>query len=319
MCNNRPCIAVVGGPALDWIARVPYVPPPDGNVVATEVLRAPGGLGANVAVALARLGHRVRLLGATGDDEAGRWLRQILAQAGVETDALLVRPGVPTYGCFIAVTPIGERLIFGLPGAAVLERDAELDRAAVRQARAVHIVQGYSEVAWAAVEEARAAGSLVSYAPGDVRWANGPAAVREVARHVDLLVVNRVEAAALTGEDDPAVALRRLLDSGPRCTVVTAGVAGAWVGQGTQITLVPAFPVPATDTTGAGDAFTAGLLTGLLAGRSPEEAARLGAAVAALKLRAPGAQAGLPTIEEALAFESSTFPSLEVSCELAES
>lgn len=296
----------MGGPALDWIARVPYVPPPDGNVVATEVLRAPGGLGANVAVALARLGHHVRLLGAVGDDEAGHWLRRALAQAGVETSSLLVRPAVPTYGCFIAVTPAGERLIFGLPGAAVLERAAELDRAAVRQARAVHIVQGYCEVAWAAMEEARAVGGFISYAPGDVRWADGPAAVREVARGVDLLVVNRVEAAALTGEDDPAVALQRLLAGGPRCAVVTVGAMGAWVGQGAQTTLIPAFPVPAADTTGAGDAFAAGLLTGLLAGRSPEQAARLGAAVAALKLRTPGAQAGLPTIEEALAFERSS-------------
>lgn len=309
---------MVGGPALDWVARVPYIPPLDGNVVATEVIRAPGGLGANAAVALARLGHRVRLLGAIGDDEAGRWLRQILAQAGVEADTLLVRPGVPTYGCFIAVTPAGERLIFGLPGAAVLEQSAELDRATVRQARAVHMVQGYCEVAWAAIEEARAVGGFVSYAPGDVRWADGPAAVREVARQVDLLVVNRVEAAALTGEDDPAVALQRLLDGGPRCTVITVGAAGAWVGHGAQITLVPARPVPAIDTTGAGDAFAAGLLTGLLRGRSPEEAARLGTAVAALKLRASGAQAGLPTLEEALAFESSTPPILEVSCELDE-
>ncbi len=292
---------VLGGPALDIEARVPYFPAVDGNVVATALSRSPGGVGANIAVGLARLGRRVILLGATGDDDSGAFLRARLAQAGVDTSALLIRPHTPTHSCFIAVDPYGARMIFGLPGTTTLETPEEINRAVIRQAGALHLGPAYEEVALAAIAVARESGIFISYTPADVQWPQGPQAVLAIARHVDLWIVNRVEAAALTGANAPATALQHLLAWGYGPLLLTCGPEGVLIGDRGGITALPAYPVNAVqNTTGAGDAFTAGVITGLQMQLPLEQAARLGMAVAALKLRQPGAQAGLPTLEEAL-------------------
>ena len=283
------------------LARVPYFPRVDGNVVATAIERQPGGVGANVAVGLARLGNRVTLLGATGDDEAGVWMRQTLAEAGVDVGKLLVRAGQATHSCFIAVTPHGERIIYGLPGTTTVETPGELNHEAIRAAQALHIAPAFKDVAMAAITVARRHGLFISYAPGDVYWPEGPSTVRQIARQVDLLIVNRVEAAGLTGLNDPERAMERLMEWGYSPLVLTRGERGVLVGRRKQIVHIPAYPMPdIEDTTGAGDAFTAGLVTGSLLELPLTRAARLGTAVAALKLRQRGAQAGLPTLEEAL-------------------
>lgn len=297
---DRP-IVVLGGPALDIEARVPYFPSVDGNVVATALDRSPGGVGANIAVGLAHLGNHVVLLGATGDDDTGVFLRDKLVRAGVDMSAMLIRPNVPTHSCFIAITPGGERVIYGLPGTTTLETPGEINHEVIRLAGALHIGPAYREVALDAIATARASGIFVSYTPADVRWPQGPQAVRDIARHVDLLIINRVEAAALTGLKAPEDAIQRLLEWGYSPLILTRGENGVLVGDDGAVIALSAYPVEAVqNTTGAGDAFTAGIVTGIRMHLSLEQSARLGMAVAALKLRQPGAQAGLPTLEEAI-------------------
>ncbi len=300
--TTRSPIVVLGGPALDQIARVPYFPTVDGNVVAPEMSRRPGGVGANVAVGLAHLGNAVAILGATGDDEAGKFLRAALQSAGVDTSHLITRDDVATHSCFIAVNPRGERVIYGLPGTVTLESPEELDLAVVRSARALHIAPAYRDVAMMAITVARAQGLFVSYAPGDVRWPEGEMAVREIARNVDMLILNQVEASMLTGLAEPEQAMDRLLNWGYGPVLLTLGSLGVLVGDEDRVIQLPAYPVKTVcDTTGAGDAFTAGAITGRLMGLSLTRAARLGTAVAALKIRRTGAQSGLPTLDEAMA------------------
>jgi len=286
---------------MDMLVQVPYFPSVDGNVVATAIQRAPGGVGANIAVGLAQLGHSVILLGATGDDETGDFLRESLRKKGIDISRMLSRKGVATHSCFIAVNPHGERVIYGLPGAVAVETADELDCSAIRSAQAIHIAPSYKGVALSAIEEARAAGIFVSYTPADVWWPEGPAAVREIARKVDLLILNRVEAADLTGLSTPQRAIQQLAEWGYGSTVITVGEEGAWISNEGHIQKIPVFPRPdVRNTTGAGDAFTAGIVTGILLYQQLDKAARLGAAVASLKLREVGAQAGIPTLEEAL-------------------
>jgi len=295
---DRP-IVVIGGPALDIEAHVPYFPAVDGNVVATALYRRPGGVGANIAVALARLGNRVVLLGATGDDDSGMFLREQLARAGVDTSAMLTRVHTATHSCFIAVTPGGERMIYGLPGTTTLEKPEEVNHAIIRTAGLLHIGPTYRAVALAAIATAHAWGLFISYTPADVRWPEGPQAVLDIARHADLLIVNRIEAAALTGAETPEDAAQRLLGRGHSPLILTCGGDGVLLGIGDRLIKLPAYPVDTVqNTTGAGDAFTAGVITGLHQGLPLEQAVYTGMAVAALKLRQPGAQAGLPTMEE---------------------
>lgn len=280
---------------------MPYFPAVDGNVVATALYRNPGGVGANIAVGLAHLGNRVALMGATGDDETGAYLRHKLVQAGVDTSAMFIRPNVPTHSCFIAITPSGERVIYGLPGTTTLETPEEINHDVIRSTGALHIGPAYREVALAAIATARERGLFVSYTPADVRWPEGSQAVLDIARRVDLLIVNRVEAAALTGLQEPKEAARQLLAWGYSPLIVTCGASGILIGQDSAVFALPAYPVEAVkNTTGAGDALTAGIVTGMRMHYSLEQAARLGMAVAALKLRQPSAQAGLPTLEEAI-------------------
>ncbi len=296
---------------MDLLAQVPYFPPPDGNVVAKALTRAPGGVGANIAVGLARLGHNVKLLGAVGDDDTGSFLREQLKAQGVNTSSMLIRKGVLTYSCFIAVRPEGERAIYGLPGAAILETTQELDRQAIREAQALHIAPSHRDVALTAIEEARrggsggsgrSGGSFISYTPADIRWPENPNTVREIARQVDLLIVNRVEAADLTGLHKPEQAIRQLVAWGYDPVALTVGADGVWIGNGGHVEHIPALPRSGIrDTTGAGDAFAAGIVTGKLMGHALKQATRLGIRVASLKLRESGAQAGLPSLEEALA------------------
>ncbi len=286
---------------MDLVAQVPYFPTLDGNVVAQAVTRAPGGVGANIAVGLASLGHRVTLLGALGDDDTGHFLCNTLHTQHVDTSSMVIRAETATYSCFIAVRPHGERVIYGLPGAAILKTPEELDQTTLQGAQALHIAPSYKIVALKAIEKARQQGLFISYTPADVWWPEDPTAVREVARQADLLIINRVEAADLTGISNPEQAIRQLLAWDYGTVAVTIGEEGVWVGNNGNVEHIPAWPRPETqDTTGAGDAFTAGMVTGMLMKFSAARAAQLGACVASLKLRASGAQAGLPSLDEAL-------------------
>lgn len=294
-------IVVLGGPALDLLARVPYFPSIDGNVVATQLERQPGGVGANIAVGLANLGNKTILLGATGDDDIGDFLRERLQEAHVETEHMLRRAQHITQSCFIAIKPDGNRIIYALPGATTLEAAEELDHGIIQEARALHIAPAYRKVALAAIDTAKRHKLFISYTPADVYWPQGPGAVREIARLVDLLIINRIEAAGLTGINDPQRALKRLLEWGYSPIILTLGEKGVLVGEHTKCVAIPAYPVAGVqDTTGAGDSFAAGVISGILMGLPLTRAARLGTAVAALKIRQRGAQAGLPSLEEAL-------------------
>ncbi|MCK4449943.1 MAG: hypothetical protein KAX26_05065, partial [Anaerolineae bacterium] len=128
---------------------------------------------------------------------------------------------------------------------------------------------------------------------------DGLADIRPILSVVDVLLVSHAEATALTGQTPPAESARLLGQAGPSVVVETWGERGTLVLVNGRITQAPAFPVAdVRDTTGAGDAFAAGLIAGFLEGLDWETAARMGCAVAALKIRHLGARSGLPSREE---------------------
>jgi ribokinase len=295
-------VIVLGGAAMDWVAQVEALPPRDGLALAHAVARFPGGSAANVAVGLARLGRRVGFVGKLGDDENGRSLLRAFEQEGVDTQAILVEEG-PTATCFIGLDAQGDRIIFVLPGASLVETVAELDLTYLSKGQVLYIGPAYAEVATAAATAAREKGATVFYAPGGAWGPDGLADIRPVLSVVDVLLVSRTEATALTGQEAPAEAARLLSQAGPPTVVGTWGEHGALVLVNGCITHVPALAgVQARDTTGAGDAFAAGLVAGFQEGLDWEASARLGSAVAALKIQHVGARSGLPTREEVARF-----------------
>ena len=289
---------------MDWVARVETLPRKDSIVLARSCDKFPGGSAANVAVGVARLGHRVGFVGKLGDDENGQLLLRAFEDEGVDTQSLIVERGRATATCFIAVDERGERMIVALPGVALIERAEELNLEYLRGARAVYIGPPHTEAVAAAVAAAAHENrATVFYAPGGVHWPGGLAPLGPVLERTDVLVVSRTESLALTGCASPDEAAQMLRETGPPVVVQTLGPEGALVASGAHLALVPAFEVPnVRDTTGAGDAFAAGLIAGFLEGLDWEAATRMGCAVAALKIRHVGARSGLPSREEVTQF-----------------
>lgn len=311
---GAPEVIVLGGAAMDWVARVDALPEPDGLVVAHAYDRYPGGSAANVAVGVARLGRPVAFVGRLGDDPSGRALLDAFAGEGVDTAQVIIEGGKPTAGCFIGVDRQGERMIFSLPGVSLLEDPAGLAPDAWQGSRVLYIGPSYPAVALAAVGAARQAGSTIVFAPGGGWDSQSLESLRPVLAQVDLLLLSSSDARGLTGLSSITEALDSLpmivapsqgKAPGELVIVVTQGASGTGVWEAGQWYTAPAFSVPMVrDTTGAGDAFAAGLLVGFLEGMSWVEAARLGNAAAALKIPHLGARSGLPTrIEVARAME----------------
>jgi len=292
-------VVVLGGAAVDWVAQVNELPRQDSVVHAHSYDRFAGGSAANVAVGLARLGCRTGFVGKLGDDEQGQWLLQAFVDDGVDTAALRVERGRRTSSCFIAVDARGERIIVGIPGASLLEDLAELDVAYLQRTQTLYVGAAYPDIAATAMDTLHHQGGTVFYAPGGAWGPAGLAGIRPLVQQADVFVISRTEAEALLGAHPPAQAVQTLHQAGAPVVIETLGREGAVVLTMAGLAQVPAFPVSdVRDTTGAGDAFAAGLIAGYLAGLDWVAAARMGCATAALKIRHAGARSGLPNREQ---------------------
>ena len=291
--DPAPQVAVLGAAAMDWVARVRELPRRDGIAYADEYLPMPGGSGGNVAVGVSRLGHGVRFLGVLGGDEGGRLLLDEFKAAGVDVSAVRVDPDQRSSACFIALDARGERLIFSLGGVALYDRPEQVQPAWLNGVPVLFIADAYAEVAVQAMD-CLDKGARVVFNPGGLMAAAGSDYLEPFLRRADVLIASRVEAETMTGLAEAEPAARELARRGPGVVMVTLGSRGALVLEGDHLTNVPALPVRSVvDTTGAGDAFSSGVLAGHLEGLSWVESARLGCAAASVKIGHLGARGGL--------------------------
>jgi ribokinase len=287
-------IAVVGSLNLDFIVPVDHHPGPGETVLGGDHLQLPGGKGANQAVAAARLGRRVAIVGRVGADDPGRRLRENLSGEGVDVDLLADDPDAPTGIALIAVSAAGENMIVVSPGANGRVSTDDVARAGgLLEAARVTLVQ-HEIPAEAVVAAVHAAGGAVVLNPAPARAVDAAVLAR-----VDVLVPNRTELALLSGSEVPesvgdAAALASGI-SGPRALVVTLGADGALVVDGPGLERIEAPAVEAVDSTGAGDAFCGALADALARGAELVEATRWAVRAAALSVTRPGAQGGLPS------------------------
>jgi ribokinase len=285
-------VIVVGSLNADLTVPVAGLPPAGQTVAATgEVLRGPGGKGANQAVGLARLGRDTAMVGAVGDDAEGGMLRAVLAAEGVD-DRYVATVDVPT-GLAVVLVHGGESTIVVAAGANGTV-DADRVRAAQEALQGAAAVVTQCEVPDAAIAAAaELAGGLFVVNPAPARPL--PQAVLDRA---DLLVPNRGELATLAGAEEPrdtdaVVDLARALRPSAT-TVVTCGADGAVVVAPDRVVVVPAAPADLVDATAAGDSFVAALVDAVVGGADVVEAARWAARAAALTVGRPGAIAALP-------------------------
>jgi sugar/nucleoside kinase (ribokinase family) len=284
-------IVVLGDVMLDVVARLegPVAP---GSDAPARIELLGGGSGANVAAWLASAGAAPLLVGAVGDDARGRAAREELEAGGVEA-RLAVDGELPTGTCIVLVAPGGDRTMVPDPGANEGLEPTDLPDDAFEPGGHLHVAgysllrEGSRAAALAAIERARARDMSVSIDPSSAALLS--AAFLDLAAGVDLLLPNADEATALTGEADLERAAACLAERVPE-VVVTLGSAGALWADGREIARVPAEPVQVLDSTGAGDAFAAGLLAARVEGAPPEEALAAGCRLAASAVAISGAR-----------------------------
>lgn len=299
-------LLVVGSTNVDLFATVPRHPAPGETLIGRGGERAAGGKGANQALAAALQGAEVTFVGAVGDDPDARTALAGLRAADVDLTSVRTVPGTPTGLAIITVSEDGENTIVVVPGANA-HVGVEQARAAVAGMGEGDLLLMQGEVprdtTEAAVRTAREGGRRVvlNVAP----WM---ALDHDVLTVADPLVLNEHEAAlataelGLTSEDgSPASMARALCGAGTPSVVITLGAEGAVVATGPDaVASVPSPHVSATDSTGAGDAFTGALAARLLEGDDLETAVRHAVRVGAYAVQHPGAQPSYPGAGDAL-------------------
>lgn len=283
-------IAVLGSTNMDLVTYVSRAPSLGETVTGRELRTVPGGKGANQAVAAARAGGEVVMIGAVGTDEFGSRLRANLEQSGVDTDLLHTASG-PSGTAHIVVDDEGANAIVVIPGANATVTALGLGEHAAIAAAGLLLLQ--LELPLSAVTEAaraaKARGVRTILTPSPVQLLPS-----ELLDAVDLLIPNEHEAAALSGFDEPHAAAEVLLRQVPE-VVITLGRKGClYAARGAEPVLFPAPEVTAVDTTGAGDTFVGTLAVALGEGRAVPEALAWASSAAALCVQKPGASTSMP-------------------------
>lgn len=289
------------------IARLPA----SGELVSTEdFLVQPGGCAANTAIVLGRLGVASNVVGRVGDDLFGEMVERYLAERGIDTSGVLRTRGQGTSKT-VALSVVGDdRRFFHTFGANRSLTAADIREDALEAAEVVY-VGGYLVLPGLHQAEladrfrlAREHGMSVVL---DVVVPTGRAdlsldSVRELLPLADYFVPNEDEARALTGEPDPRGQAGRIVEAGARTVVIKRGAQGAFVRSGDESFELPAPPIEAVEPSGAGDAFAAGLIVGLLEGWPLERSVRYASVIGASACTSLGCYAGAFTREEADAF-----------------
>jgi ribokinase len=327
-------VTVVGSLNTDISLAVPHLPGPGETVLSTAgAVIGSGGKGANQAVAAARLGAAVRMVGCCGDDQFGTQLRAGLAAEGVDAGGVRVIAGAASGVALITVDAAGENAIAVAAGANALAGPDEVAAAFGVQCEALVLsAEIPAPVIAGVLARAREASAtcVLNLAPVPA----GAAGL--LGSGVDWLVVNEQEAAAvlgrpaaretggpggpagsedglLAGPEGARQAAAGLARMGARHAVITLGAAGAVLAYtpdaaGTETVMVPGFSVASVDSVGAGDAFVGALAVALAAGVEPADAVRAACAAGAAAATRRGAQAALPGPADVLAATGLRWP-----------
>lgn len=286
-------VVVLGSLNMDLVLTATQIPRPGETVLAGNLTRMAGGKGANQAVAAARLGADVTLIGRLGDDDLGQEIRGELAPTGVRLDHVREIGGVSSGLAVVTVDPQGENTIVVSPGANHHLTPDELARdelaiagpviAVAQLETPLNTVHRFAEVA-----VRNGAQFVLNAAPFHEL-------TDELLRRCTYLIVNRDEAGSLTGSTvrtraDAVAALEQLVARGARGAVVTLGSQGCLAQTDEVLFEIAAYEVPVVDTTGAGDAFVGAFAAALAGQARPEQALRFAAAAGAVTCRVAGAQ-----------------------------
>lgn len=294
---------VLGDVAVDIALKVEQYPREGGDAFATESRTGVGGCGANIGIVLARLNTPATVIANVGADEWGRAAVALLRSNGVDVSAISYDPHAATHLIMVVVSGDAERTMFGHRGASANVGQWQMD--SLSPTTAV-IVSGYALLGDARQAQARRVVRAAFEAGAPVILdlpADPPSTVRaalpDVLPYLSVLVTGADEIRRITGSRDPALAARSLRNE--RLTVVvTLGSEGCLSATADGLIRVPGIPVDLVDTTGAGDAFVAGLTAAQLAGLGPRDTLAVANAFGAAATLRPGAGEAMPWPDQAV-------------------
>jgi len=298
---KTPKITVIGSSNTDLVATVPKLPAPGETVMGNEFIVAPGGKGANQAVAIARIGGDVTFVAKVGMDDYGEQALKNFKKDGIDTRFVFRDDDAPSGVALIFVDQNGENMLVPVPGAngRLLPADIEKARSAIEGA---DILVLQLEVPLQTVEYA----VIIAHEKG-VPVILNPAPGRKLEKRliekIAYITPNETEAETLTGikvTDDSSAKMagKELLSFGAKTAIITMGRRGAMLVDSSVVELIPAFKVNAVDATAAGDAFNGGFAYAVANGKDLRESIKFGNAVAAMTVTRMGAQPSMPTKDE---------------------
>ena len=273
--SPKPSVLMFGDINVDNIFMLSEFPEPGRDGYANHVEMSLGGVGCNSAAVLAGLGQPTKLLGAVGDDIWSEFVYGEIQKAGIDTEYVITKPGFKTGLIFIAVTPNGERTMLSHRGVNLTFNPEDLPEKIMDNVSLLAL-SGYLflnseqfDTAWRLLELAEQHHIPVSIDTGLDPVLIVPDTIRDVLKHISILITGSEEAQALTGCKNSQDQVDALLTLGVEQVAVKLGRDGAWLGWKDGIIREPAFQVDVLDTTSAGDAFSAGLIFGYLNEISP--------------------------------------------------
>ncbi|GAB6067440.1 sugar kinase [Methylothermus subterraneus] len=287
-------VVCIGQASYDLVFKVDHHPEADEKCVASEFIGCGGGPAANAAVTVARLGRRAAFVGYLGRDLGGQAHFQELVQEGVET-AFVYRGDAPTPVSVVLVKPDGRRALVNYRGATLPLAAEAVDLEGL--AAKVALFDGHElELSCRFLPYFQRSGAATVLDAGSLH-----AGTEKLMFEVDYLIASRKFAAQWLGRDDPPEALAKLAVKAKTC-VITLGEEGLIWQRGASRGALPAFPVQAVDTTGAGDIFHGAFAVALADGLSWLESLRFASAAAALGCTKLGARPGIPSRAQVEAF-----------------
>ncbi|HKZ87225.1 MAG TPA: carbohydrate kinase family protein [Anaerolineae bacterium] len=297
---------VIGDINVDVLVSIPAYPRPGGDALAERIVTRAGGSAANTAIALSKLGVTAKMIGRVGRDVWADIALPSLVECGVDVADVQRDEHASTGLFFIAITPDGERTMFGLRGANARTDPASIAPGVLDRARLLH-VSGYAlleppqrDAALRLVDLALQRGVAVSLDTGLQPALAAPDLIRRLLPRLSLCVLGMDEARALIGIDAPADAAAALVDRGVKMVGLKLGAQGCLAADASRVEHLPAFEVAVVDTTGAGDAFSAGMIFGWLRGSGLPATGTLANALGALAAMVWGAGPAMPGRAELL-------------------
>ena len=299
---------------LDVLGRyVSEIPPGQGISLIDEIRITAAGTSAGTSVDLAKLGCNVTAVGAVGNDEMGNILIGILNRYGVNTKYLARKEAVQTSGSILPIRPNGERPALHVMGSNAVFSFDDVPLDVVAKADFVHVGGFYLMPKFdgpdtvKTLQFAKQSGAITTMDILGVKQENMAQKIIPCMPYLDYFMPNLEEAGMITGLTDPQKMCQYFLDAGAKNVVLKMGERGSLIlsASGERVR-IPAFKVKLVDTTGCGDAWSAGFIAGLSLEMSVAKAAELGSACGSLVASGLGSDAGIIDLDSTLAFIEST-------------